>query len=192
MSEPIVEVLGARYLIVIGGGGSYHAAAANRTGTGKAAFDGGWRQTTVCGRRWFAVGDPDGDPYYGWKPAVAPDCRACLTIIARPLTPTATDDRIGPLAAAMAQAVRENGSSHCWHVPGDQADRLRSAVRKHLRNENRSVRTLFEDHAGVFVFDRNHVREGPVRGFDDPAPVGEEERRERPRRAGEFYWYEWS
>lgn len=113
----------------------------------------GWSSRTVCGREWVTFADPHGHPLEGFGPAVAPTCRSCLGTIGRRLQTTSEDDRIPRLAAAMADSVVTYGSAQCNGVPGDQADRLRSSVKRLLAG--RATRLQSIQHEDVVVVATN-------------------------------------
>lgn len=105
-----IDVAGTPYRLTHVGGSAVHVSGleSNRT---------------VCGLL-DPVDDDDAD---------APSCKRCLGIVTKPLASTQADDRIGLIASAALDALVEFGSARIVNVPGDQADRLRAALRVGLR-----------------------------------------------------------
>ncbi len=91
-------------------------------------------ERTLCGRQWLDMAGGDGGPLseHGLD-AAAPSCRRCLASIDRRLPTVEPDDRIGLLSQLATEAVRQVGSAEINHVPGDQMESLRRAIRRTIR-----------------------------------------------------------
>lgn len=93
-----------------------------------------WKPNTLCGIVWQAMADTDtGALHGGHDPQHAPTCRRCLARLDSQFPQPAPDQRIGLVAALVAQAVDEHGSAEVVGVPGDQLPALRRAIQRELR-----------------------------------------------------------
>lgn len=93
-----------------------------------------WGRKTLCGRKWQEMHPGDGPSPVTWStPAHAPNCRSCLRIATRDLATRPPDERIPLVTALAVQEVVEMSFTRIDGVPGDQAESLRTAIRKELR-----------------------------------------------------------
>ncbi|MEV0610813.1 hypothetical protein AB0I61_31080 [Polymorphospora rubra] len=103
-----------------------------------------WSDRTICGRVWAVMVGGDGGALgrYG-DVAHAPTCRRCLILIDRHFPQPAPDDRLALVAQLAADVVVDRrGFAEIHHVPGDQQDALRKAIRTAIRRRvDHSVRT---------------------------------------------------
>jgi hypothetical protein len=160
MEDAVLEVGGRPYLLVLGAQRCHAVRTTDDAAEGHAVFP-TWAPKTLCGLAWALKADPDGDPHYGWPPAVAPSCARCTNALLVGATSSPLDDRVPAVAELIASSVREHGCAICGGVPGDQQERLREEVRRLLRGEGRRIRTLFRDSFGVLVADENFRVELP-------------------------------
>jgi hypothetical protein len=161
-----IEINGAAMLLAaVSGGTAVHLTAATTPVAGRGAvpdfyFDGNdrvpggydlaalrerrWSAKTICGRVWAVMVGGDGGAVgrYG-DVAYAPTCRRCLTLIDRHFPPPKPDDRLELVAQLAADVVVDRrGFAEIHHVPGDQQDALRKAIRTAIRKRvDHSVRT---------------------------------------------------
>lgn len=93
-----------------------------------------WSARTLCGREWLDMAGGGGGPLteHGLD-AVAPSCRRCLASLDRWFPAVEPDDRIQLLSQLATEAVNQVGSAMVTHVPGDQMEPLRRAVRTAIR-----------------------------------------------------------
>jgi hypothetical protein len=162
-----IEINGAAMLLTtVGGGDAVHLTATTAPADGREAvpdfyFDHGndrvppnydpaalrerrWSDKTLCGRVWAVMVGGDGGAIdrYG-DVAYAPTCRRCLTLIDRHFPKPEPDDRLALVAQLASDVVMDRrGYAEIHHVPGDQQDTLRKAVRAAIRKRvDHSVRT---------------------------------------------------
>lgn len=157
-----ITIAGEPYLLA-GGDASHLVAEAENTKAGRPAIDPShwellqdwqasydrselesprWSQRTLCGRTWSGMEPGDGPGFVPWStPVYAPSCRTCLRVASARLESRPDDDRIPLVAALVVQEVVEHGETWVNEVPGDQAEALRTAIRRELRRHNLRGRT---------------------------------------------------
>ncbi|MGX7676602.1 hypothetical protein [Plantactinospora sp. DSM 117369] len=162
-----IEINGAAMLLTtVSGGNAVHLTATTASAAGREAlpdfyFDNGndrvpadydlaalrerrWSDKTLCGRVWAVMVGGDGGAVgrYG-DVAYAPTCRRCLTLIDRHFPEPEPDDRLALVAQLASDVVVDRrGYVEIHHVPGDQQDALRRAVRAAIRKRaDHPVRT---------------------------------------------------
>jgi hypothetical protein len=179
-------------LVITGGGSAYYAAPRASESQSHRDFP-RWASHTVCGREWTFLGAADGEPDLNWEPAIGPTCRTCLRIVTASLAPSVQDNRVQPLAAAMADSVRNAGFANCLEVPGDQAERLRRIVKGLLRDEGRSIRTFYFAEVGVLLVSQINREPDLARltrvmsrvPSSDAVPLDDD------HLVGRFNWHDW-
>jgi hypothetical protein len=65
--------------------------------------------------------------------AVVPNCRRCLASLDSLFPEVEPDNRVELVSQLAVDAVSKTGGAHIRHVPGDQMETLRRAVRKAIR-----------------------------------------------------------
>ncbi len=96
-----------------------------------------WAHKTICGKPWVLMAPGEGPKLYDWQePVFAPSCKACNNIISKTLKSTEPDDRIDLISKMAMECVNRCGSSTIFHVPGDQIEHLRKALRIALKKNN--------------------------------------------------------
>ncbi|MEV0807634.1 hypothetical protein [Micromonospora sp. NPDC050200] len=93
-----------------------------------------WAHTTMCGRIWAVMVGGDGGALSRYrKPAFAPTCRRCLTLMDRLFPAPAVDRRVPVVAQIVFEAVHKHGYAEVRGVPGDQLAVLRKEIRSLIR-----------------------------------------------------------
>lgn len=103
-----------------------------------------WSDKTICGRVWAVmVGGDGGAVGRHGDVAYAPTCRRCLALIDRHFPKPEPDDRLALVAQLATDVVMDRrGYVEIHHVPGDQQDALRKAIRAAIRRRtDHPVRT---------------------------------------------------
>lgn len=90
-----------------------------------------WAPRTLCGREWFHMA----------ATAHVPDCKLCLRIIGGLLDSTDPDERINLICRLAMEKVIAISEARIEHVPGDQTEHLRKALRTALRQRKLTGRT---------------------------------------------------
>lgn len=111
------------------------AATMERTYDRAALLEPRWSPVTLCGREWAEMIAGEGGPFDELfdEVAFAPTCRRCLAVMDKLFPAPSPDERLPLIAQLAADSILEHGHAEIRGVPGDQHQRLRTAVRAQVR-----------------------------------------------------------
>jgi hypothetical protein len=154
-----------------------------------------WSPTTVCGREWaIMVGGEAGPVSRSGEVAFAPSCRRCLALIDRHFPTPQAAPRLDLVAQVAADTViGHRGYVEIHHVPGDQQQALRQAVRSLIRRRTgHSVRTHVINEAIYVVCEAIHDQHALEDQRDAADAVGRYLAGEPPLRTNREWVVDWN